>query len=56
MLIFQLFLQIPEIFFQKAIDQYIKDCSTLFKKKKKLTAFVNINKKPVYPICYFRHF
>ena len=48
MLIFQLFLQISEICFQKAIVQYITFNTVALYVKKLLTVFVNINKKPRY--------
>ena len=50
MLIFQLFLQIYEICFQKAIVQYITFSIIC---KETLTVFVNINKKPRYPFQLF---
>ena len=53
MLIFQLFLQISEICFQKAIVQYITlKTAALYLSKVKLF-FVNINKKPRYPSQLF---
>ena len=54
MLIFELFLQISEICFQKAIVQYITfNTVALYLNKENLTVFVNINKKPRYPFQLF---
>ena len=52
MLIFQLFLKVSEICFQKAIVQYIT-FNTVALYLKKIWVFVNINKKHRYPFQLF---